>query len=69
VKRLVCFEMHGSMEHRILREKQIKNWLRSWKVALIEEANPLWRDLAEDFGFEPLIKKKVDPRIKSGVTT
>jgi putative endonuclease len=66
VKRLVWFEMHGSMEHAILREKQIKNWLRSWKVALIEETNPLWRDLAEDFGFEPLIKKKVDPGSSPG---
>jgi hypothetical protein len=26
-------------------------------VALIVKTNPTWRDLAEDFGFEPLIKK------------
>src|SRR5688500_16298165 len=55
VKRLVWFEMHGSMEHAIRREKQLKNWRREWKMALIEEANPLWRDLAEEFGFESLI--------------
>jgi putative endonuclease len=59
-KRLVWFEMQGDMEHAIRREKRIKNWRREWKVALIEEANPTWRDLAEDFGFEPLIKRKVD---------
>lgn len=60
VKRLVWFEMHGSMESAIMREKQIKNWRREWKVALIVEGNPIWRDLAEDFGFDTLIKK-VDP--------
>jgi putative endonuclease len=55
------------MESAILREKQLKNWRRAWKLALIEEANPAWSDLAEDYGFESLIGKKVDP-IKSGVT-
>ena len=57
VKRLVWFEMHGTMEAAIAREKQLKNWRREWKVALIVSANPTWRDLAEDFGFESLIKK------------
>jgi putative endonuclease len=65
VKRLVWFELHGSMEHAIRREKQLKNWRREWKVALIAVANPLWRDLAEDFGFEPLLKK-VDPGSSPG---
>jgi putative endonuclease len=60
VKRLVWFEMHGSMESAIVREKQLKNWRREWKIDLIARANPTWRDLAEDFGFETLIKK-VDP--------
>lgn len=57
VKRLVWFEMHDDMEHAIAREKQLKNWTREWKIALIEEANSTWRDLAEDFGFERLLKK------------
>jgi putative endonuclease len=55
VKRLVWFEMHGTMEHAITREKQLKNWRRDWKLTLIEERNPLWRDLAEDFGLERLV--------------
>ncbi len=59
-KRLVWFESGGSMEGAIAREKQLKNWRREWKVALIEEGNPMWRDLAEDFGFPSLIRK-VDP--------
>jgi putative endonuclease len=54
VGRLVWFEMHEVMETAILREKQLKHWRRAWKIALIEENNPLWRDLAEDLGFDPL---------------
>ncbi len=42
------------MEQAILREKRIKRWSRDWKYELIHEKNPTWRDLAEDFGFEPL---------------
>ena len=54
VKLLVWFEQHPTMESAILREKRIKKWNREWKLALIEAANPDWRDLAEDFAFEPL---------------
>jgi putative endonuclease len=60
-KRLVWFEMHGTMESAIAREKQLKNWRREWKLALIEEANATWRDLAEGFGFDPLFRRKMDP--------
>lgn len=54
VKLLVWFEQHSTMEHAIVSEKRIKKWNRAWKLRLIEENNPRWRDLAEDFGFEPL---------------
>ena len=54
VKRLVWFEPHSTMEHAITREKRIKKWNRAWKLRLIEDANPRWRDLAEDLGFDPL---------------
>jgi putative endonuclease len=54
VKRLVWFEQHATMEQAITREKRLKKWERAWKTRLIEEGNPLWRDLAEDFGFPPL---------------
>lgn len=52
--RLVHFEQFATMVDAIGREKQLKNWHRDWKVNLIEEVNPDWRDLAEDLGFEPL---------------
>ena len=45
VCRLVWFELHGCMESAILREKRMKRWRRAWKVRLIEEANPEWKDL------------------------
>ena len=54
IKRLVWFEMHDTMEAAIKREKAIKRWPRQWKYDLIAERNSGWRDLAEDFGFEPL---------------
>ncbi|QVM83231.1 GIY-YIG nuclease family protein [Novosphingobium decolorationis] len=53
-KLLVWFEMHATMEHAIKREKRIKKWNRGWKLRLIEEGNPQWRDLATDLGFEAM---------------
>jgi len=47
VNRLVWFEPHGTMLSAIAREKEIKSWTRSKKVALIEATNPEWYDLAE----------------------
>ncbi len=44
---LVWFESTPSVEAAIHKEKQIKNWKREWKVALIEKANPQWLDLYE----------------------
>ena len=55
VKLLVWFERHDTMEGAILREKRIKKWNRDWKLQLIEAGNPDWRDLAEDFGFDPIV--------------
>ena len=52
VFRLVHFEMLADMEAAIAREKQLKDWRRAWKTALIEENNPTWEDLAIELGFE-----------------
>ncbi len=43
--RLVYFEQLSSIEEAIAKEKQIKNWRRSWKVNLINSKNPEWKDL------------------------
>ena len=45
---LVYDELHSTMEAAIPREKQLKKWNRDWKLRLIEERNPEWRDLWPD---------------------
>ena len=45
VVRLVWFETHTSIDAAILREKQIKEWQREWKLNLFRETNPDWDDL------------------------
>ncbi len=48
VTRLVWFEAHESVAAAYGREKSIKRWRREWKLALIEKANPQWRDLYDE---------------------
>jgi putative endonuclease len=48
VKSLVWYEHHHSMEQAIKREKQLKKWNRAWKIRIIEELNPDWRDLHDE---------------------
>lgn len=45
VKMLAYFEKHESADEAITREKQIKKWNRAWKIKLIEQENPQWKDL------------------------
>jgi len=45
---LVWYEQHETMESAISREKAIKEWERAWKIRMIEESNPEWRDLYPD---------------------
>jgi putative endonuclease len=49
VHRLVHAEFYTSMADAIHREKCLKVWRRAWKLRLIEQGNPQWRDLYEDF--------------------
>ena len=46
--RLVHFEYFDTAAVMIAREKRLKGWRREWKIALIEEKNPTWRDLWPD---------------------
>jgi putative endonuclease len=48
--RLVYFESLDIVQKAIGREKQLKGWRRSKKIALIESMNPRWEDLAEKWG-------------------
>ncbi|MEW6067652.1 MAG: GIY-YIG nuclease family protein [Nitrospirota bacterium] len=47
LSKLIYFEETDDIESAIKREKQLKNWHREWKIKLITEFNPDWRDLAE----------------------
>jgi len=47
--RLVFCEVYGTPRSAIAREKQLKGWTRSKKVALVKSMNPGWCDLAADW--------------------
>jgi putative endonuclease len=52
VDKLVYFESTNDVRVAITREKQIKKWLRKWKIKLIEAQNPEWKDLYEELSAE-----------------
>lgn len=60
VSRLVYYEAFGDPESAIRREKQIKGWLRSKKITLVESMNPNWGDLSGPWFNGP------DPSLRSG---
>lgn len=47
VDKLVWYEDYPTADEAINREKDLKKWRRAWKIRLIEEMNPDWRDLYE----------------------
>ena len=49
-QRLVYYEIFANIFKGISREKQLKGWRRSKKIALIESVNPRWQDFAEHAG-------------------
>ena len=44
IDRVVYYETYMDIHQAIAREKEIKGWRRSRKIALIESANPGWMD-------------------------
>ncbi len=46
IKKLIYFENYSSINEAIQREKQIKGWIRTKKINLIESLNPQWKDLS-----------------------
>ncbi|MCL5262804.1 MAG: GIY-YIG nuclease family protein [Acidobacteria bacterium] len=54
-KRLVHYEAFQDIAAAIAREKTIKGWSRSRKIALIESHNPQWKDFAEHLGKQMLM--------------
>lgn len=49
VNKLVYYETTDSIESAINREKQLKCWHRQWKINLIKEMNPEFKDLSLDW--------------------
>ena len=48
--KLVWYEAHPGAESAITREKRLKKWNRAWKIELIENMNPQWKDLYDTLG-------------------
>jgi putative endonuclease len=50
ITQLVYVEQTDHVIDAIAREKEIKGWRRSKKIALVESVNPQWLDLSKEFG-------------------
>ncbi len=48
LERLVYFEDTDDVGAAIGRQKELKGWRRSKKIALIQSVNPQWSDLSRD---------------------
>ncbi len=59
--RLVFYDVAPDAQSAIMREKQIKGWVRRKKIELIRSMNSRWRDLAETW-----IGEGLDPSLRSG---
>ena len=46
LRQLVYFESTDEALSALEREKQLKRWHRDWKINLIEQNNPMWKDLS-----------------------
>jgi enoyl-CoA hydratase/carnithine racemase/predicted GIY-YIG superfamily endonuclease len=63
IHKLVYFETYSDIGTAIAREKELKGWLRSRKIALITTTNPKWKDLSKEWG------KRIAPLPVRTVTT
>ena len=48
VTMLVYYEHYEDYQLAAVREANIKKWKRDWKIKLIEQSNPEWKDLYPD---------------------
>ena len=49
VDKLVYYELTENVESALNREKQLKRWHRDWKINLIKEMNPEFKDLSANW--------------------
>jgi putative endonuclease len=57
LNKLVYFESYENIKEAILREKQLKNWHREWKLGLIKGMNPNMKDLSVSFSSPNIVSK------------
>lgn len=43
---LVWAQAYDTRDEAFIRERQLKEWRRAWKIQLIERSNPDWNDLS-----------------------
>jgi putative endonuclease len=53
LNRVVWLEHFRNVNDAIACEKKLKGWRRSRKIALIEQTNPRWLDLSDDWEQRP----------------
>lgn len=63
VTTLVWFEEFGDITEAIDRETLLKRWNRAWKLELIEDFNPDWRDLYDSLLPGPLRLYEKPPNV------
>ena len=49
IDKLVYYELTEDVESALNREKQLKHWHRQWKINLINEMNPEFKDLSKNW--------------------
>jgi len=49
LNKLVYYEGTSDIQSALEREKQLKNWHRDWKINLVNNFNPMWKDLTDKF--------------------
>lgn len=59
---LVHFDAFTYVNQAIAREKQLKNWTRVWKDALVEQENPTWSDLSISWDYRGWFDPKNPPQ-------
>ncbi len=53
LKKLIYIESCSDIRSAIRREKQLKNWHREWKMNLVKQLNPSFKDLSVDLNIDP----------------
>ena len=56
LNRLVFYGFWATYDEALAREQKLKGWVRSRKVALIQENNPNWVDLSKQFMDMPMAR-------------